>query len=265
MDVIVNNLDFFGVSGGKLQIANNTGNLTSSAQPAFNNLIAKGWIIDVGTPPNIPDDQENPEAVTDLSSSNTTLTSTDLSWSPTTDNVAVTDYEVFQDDVTIGSILGTTSLNVTGLLPSTNYIFTVFAKDAAGNISLVSNTENVTTLEDIEPPAAVADLISSNITSTTTDLTWTASPDNIGVTDFEIFQDGVSIGLTGGLTIFNVTGLAPTTSFVFTVFALDAAGNISSVSNLSNVTTLEVPDTEDPTAIGDLSSSNTTITTTDLS
>ena len=139
LDAIVNNMDSFGISGGKLQISNNNGNLTSSAQPAFDNLIAKGWEIDVGAPPNAPDDQESPSAVTDLSSSNTTLISTNLSWSDATDNVAVTDYEVFQDGVTIGSTSGLNSFNVTGLLLSTSYVFTVFAKDAAGNISAVSN------------------------------------------------------------------------------------------------------------------------------
>ncbi|SNY99617.1 hypothetical protein SAMN06265377_1428, partial [Flagellimonas pacifica] len=40
-------------------------------------------------------DTESPNAVSDLSSSNTTSTSTDLSWSDPGDNVGVTDYEVF--------------------------------------------------------------------------------------------------------------------------------------------------------------------------
>ena len=211
-------------------------------------------------------DTEAPTAVTDLSSSNTTFNSTDLSWSPSTDNIGVTNYEVFQDGVSIGNT-GTTTFNVTGLAELTSYDFTVFAQDAAGNTSPVSNTETVVTLQapDTEAPTAITDLASANTTTTTTDLSWSASTDNVGVTNYEVFQDGVSIANTGVTTAFNVTGLAPSTSYDFTVFAEDAAGNVSTVSNTETVVTAGVPDTEAPTAVTDLSSANTTFNSTDLS
>ncbi len=214
-----------------------------------------------GTP-----DTEAPSAITDLSSANTTSTTTDLTWSASTDNVGVTNYEVFQDGVSIANTGTTTAFNVTGLAPSTSYDFTVFAEDAAGNTSLVSNTETVVTqaAPDTEAPSTIADLSSANTTSTTTDLTWSASTDNVGVTNYEVFQDGVSIANTGTTTAFNVTGLAPSTSYDFTVFAEDAAGNTSLVSNTETVVTQAAPDTEAPSAITDLSSANTTSTTTDL-
>ncbi len=210
-------------------------------------------------------DTEAPTAVTDLSSSNTTENTTDLSWSASTDNVGVTNYEIFQDGVSIGNSGINTTFNVTGLTPGTSYDFTVFAEDAAGNTSAVSNTETVNTLADGQAPSAIVDLSSSNTTDTTTDLTWSASTDNVGVTNYEVFQDGVSIANTGTLTNFNVTGLTAETSYDFTVFAEDAAGNTSPVSNTETVVTTAAPDTEDPTAITDLSSANTTATTTDLS
>ncbi|MDC6366878.1 MULTISPECIES: fibronectin type III domain-containing protein [Flavobacteriaceae] len=210
-------------------------------------------------------DAEAPSAITDLSSSNTTMTGTDLSWSASTDNVGVSNYEVFQDGVSIGNTGTNTTFNVTGLAPNTSYDFTVFAEDVAGNVSLVSNTETVNTLSDSQAPTAVTDLSSTNTTSTTTSLSWSTSADNIGVTNYEVFQDGVSIGNTGTNTTFNVTGLTASTSYDFTVFAEDAAGNTSLVSNTETVNTLALPDTEAPTAISDLSSSTTTSTTTDLS
>ncbi|WP_421809238.1 fibronectin type III domain-containing protein [Flagellimonas sp.] len=211
-------------------------------------------------------DTEAPSAVTDLSSSNTTSTGTDLAWSASTDNVGVTNYEVFRDGVSIANTGTTTTFNVIGLSPSTSYDFTVFAEDAAGNTSAVSNTETVNTpgVPDTEAPSAVTDLGSSNTTSTGTDLTWSASTDNIGVTNYEVFRDGVSIANTGTTTTFNVTGLSPETSYDFTVFAEDAAGNTSAVSNTETVNTLAAPDTEAPSAVTDLSSSNTTSTGTDL-
>ena len=129
---------------------------------------------------------------------------------------------------------------MTGLTAGTSYDFTVFAEDAAGNVSAVSNTETVNTpsAADTEAPSAVTDLASSNTTSTGTELSWSASTDNVGVTNYEVFQDGASIGNTGTSTTFNVTGLTAGTSYDFTVFAEDAAGNVSVVSNTETVVTL---------------------------
>ncbi|NER11543.1 fibronectin type III domain-containing protein [Muriicola jejuensis] len=184
-------------------------------------------------------DAQAPNAVTDLASSNTTDTATDLSWTDPGDNVGVVDYEVFQDGVSIGTTGGATTLNVTGLTASTSYDFTVFARDAANNTSGVSNTATVVTqaAADAQAPNAVTDLASSNTTDTATDLSWTDPGDNVGVVDYEVFQDGVSIGTTGGATTLNVTGLTASTSYDFTVFARDAANNTSGVSNTATVVT----------------------------
>lgn len=80
-----------------------------------------------------------------LSASGTTSSSTNLSWSGATDNVGVTGYDVYQGSSLIGSTASTT-YTVTSLSPSTTYSFTVKAKDAAGNISVASNSVSVTTL-----------------------------------------------------------------------------------------------------------------------
>jgi hypothetical protein len=80
-----------------------------------------------------------------LAASGTTSTTTNLSWSGATDNVAVTGYDVYQGSSLIGST-ASTSYTVTSLTPSTTYSFSVRAKDAAGNISSSSNTVSVTTL-----------------------------------------------------------------------------------------------------------------------
>lgn len=80
-----------------------------------------------------------------LAASGTTSTSTNLSWSGATDNVAVTGYDVYQGASLIGST-ASTSYTVTNLSPSTTYTFSIRAKDAAGNVSSSSNSVNVTTL-----------------------------------------------------------------------------------------------------------------------
>jgi endonuclease I/chitodextrinase len=89
-------------------------------------------------------DTTAPTAPTSLAASGTTATTTNLSWTASTDNVAVTGYNVYQGTTLLNTVTGTT-YNVTGLTASTAYSFSVKAKDAAGNISSASNTVNVTT------------------------------------------------------------------------------------------------------------------------
>ncbi|AWM13243.1 secretion protein [Flavobacterium sediminis] len=96
-------------------------------------------------------DTTAPSAPTNLAASGTTQTTTSLNWTASTDNVAVTGYNVYQNGTQIGTS-STTSYNVTGLTASTTYSFTVKAKDAAGNISSTSNTVNVTTLSGSTTP-----------------------------------------------------------------------------------------------------------------
>jgi len=91
-------------------------------------------------------DTEAPSDPTSLSASNTTETTTDLSWNAATDNVGVTGYDVYQGASVIATVTSGTSYQVTGLTASTSYAFSVKAKDAAGNISGASNILNITTL-----------------------------------------------------------------------------------------------------------------------
>ncbi|PKH49872.1 peptidase S8 [Tenacibaculum sp. Bg11-29] len=92
-------------------------------------------------------DTTAPSAPSSASASSVTQTSLTLSWSASTDNVAVTEYDVYQGATKIGSTANTT-MNVTGLTAATGYTFSVKAKDAAGNVSSSSNTVNVTTLSN---------------------------------------------------------------------------------------------------------------------
>lgn len=85
-----------------------------------------------------------PTAPSALAASGTTATTTNLTWTAATDNVAVTGYDIYQGATLKGSST-TTSYTVTGLTALTAYTFTVKAKDAAGNISVASNAVNVTT------------------------------------------------------------------------------------------------------------------------
>ena len=89
-------------------------------------------------------DTTPPTAPANLTATGHTANSVSLSWSPSTDNVAVTGYQIRQAGTVVASTAAST-YTVTGLTPSTTYAFTVTAQDAAGNISPASNSVTVTT------------------------------------------------------------------------------------------------------------------------
>ena len=194
----------------------------------------------------LPDIQP-PTAPTSLSSSSITFTSFTLSWAAATDNVAVTGYDVYQNGLKINSSnIISTSFNVSGLTAGTTYSYFVKAKDAAGNQSTASTTLNVTTsAPDTEPPTSPANLAAANITTTTFTLSWQPSTDNVGVTGYNVFKNGVkmnSANITG--TAYSVTGLSPSTPYSMTVVARDAVGNQSTSSAMTVVTIPSTPATE---------------------
>ncbi|XLS29390.1 M4 family metallopeptidase [Flavobacteriaceae bacterium M23B6Z8] len=184
-------------------------------------------------------DTEAPSAPANLIATNVTETTLDLSWDAATDNVGVTEYDVYQGTTLLGST-SNTSTGITGLTAATNYTFSVKAKDAAGNESASSNEVSVTTdtgsTADTEAPTAPTGLAASNVTQTTLDLSWNAASDNVGVTEYDVYQGSSLIGTTSG-TSTGITGLTASTTYSFSVRAKDAAANVSPSSNVVTVTT----------------------------
>jgi chitodextrinase len=180
-----------------------------------------------------------PTAAT-LAASGTTLTTTNLSWSGATDNVAVTGYDVYQNGVFKAST-SSTSYAVAGLTQSTTYTFTVKSKDAAGNVSVNSNAVSVTTLTPVPDTTAptAATLSASGTSTSATNLSWSGATDNVAVTGYDVYQNGVFRASTAATT-YAVTGLTAATAYSFYVITKDAAGNVSVASNTLNVTTLSV-------------------------
>ncbi|MFJ6723882.1 endo alpha-1,4 polygalactosaminidase [Streptomyces sp. NPDC091281] len=91
------------------------------------------------TPTSPPADTSAPTAPSGLSATGATSNSVTLSWTRSTDNVAVTGYDVFRNGAKVGSATGTTYTDA-GLTAGTTYQYQVKAKDAAGNTSGASNT-----------------------------------------------------------------------------------------------------------------------------
>jgi chitodextrinase len=185
-------------------------------------------------------DTTAPTLPTNLTVSGTTQTSTNLSWTASTDNIGVTGYDVYRDGALLASVTGTT-YTATGLTASTSYSFFVRAKDAAGNVSANSNTVSVTTSDapapDTTAPTAPT-LSASGTTQTSTNLSWSGATDNVGVAGYDVYRNAVLIGSTTTATTFSVTGLTASTTYTFNVRAKDASGNSSVNSNTVSVTAL---------------------------
>src|SRR4029078_13200383 len=76
----------------------------------------------------------------------------------------------------------TTSFSFTGLGCGTSHVLGVQAFDAAGNVSPRSTVTAATNAcPDVTAPTAPSALAAGVATTTTIPVTWTASPDNVGV------------------------------------------------------------------------------------
>ena len=176
---------------------------------------------------------------TTISASGTTATGTNLSWNTSSDNVGVVGYKVYQNGVLKTTTASTsTSLVVSGLSASTAYGFYVTAYDAVGNNSAASNIVNVTTLTLVDTTAPATTIVAaSGTTTSSTNLSWNVSSDNVGVVGYKVYQNGV-LKTTTASTSLVVSGLSASTAYGFYVTAYDAVGNNSVASNAVNVTTL---------------------------
>lgn len=118
---------------------------------------------------------------------------------------------------------------------------------------------------DTQAPTAATSLTVTGTTSNTVSLSWVAGTDNIAVTSYDIYVNGILKTATSGLTA-TITGLSASTTYSFYVIAKDAAVNSSPASNTVNgSTTAFVPDTQNPTAATSLVITNTLSTKISLS
>jgi hypothetical protein len=115
-----------------------------------------GWaslVINVNI---VPGDTEAPSVPASLGASSISQTSFWLGWAASTDNIAVTGYEIQCNGQIIGSPSQPPWL-VTGCQPVTLHALKVRARDAAGNWSAWSPALSVTTLPDTSNPADDSD------------------------------------------------------------------------------------------------------------
>lgn len=106
---------------------------------------------------------------------------------------------------------------------------------------------------DDEAPSTPTDVAASNQTTTSIDLSWTASTDNVGVTGYNVYIDGVYSKPTT-TTSAQITNLTPGTAYSFEIEAKDQFNNKSVKSTAINAST--TADTTAPSVPSDVAASN---------
>jgi chitodextrinase len=196
-----------------------------------------------------------PTKPTNLRATAKTLTSISMAWNASTDNSGNFSYRVrlWGDPAVVTLPKTQTSYTWTGLRPGVQYYFWVEAVDASGNKS-TSDLLVVETVRDVTPPSPPGNLTVGTVTASQVSLAWNASTDDSGIID--LYQ--VSVSPAAGNVVFTgaasatVVGLAPLTTYTFTVRARDAGWNVSQASNTVSATTAASTDTTPPTAPTDL-------------
>ena len=110
---------------------------------------------------------------------------------------------------------------------------------------------------DTQPPSQPGTLTATAVSGGEVDLAWGASSDNVGVSGYQLERcqgSGCSnfaqIATPTG-TSYKDTSVSPSTSYSYRVRASDAAGNLSSYSNIVGAST-PTPDTTAAVAAGDV-------------
>ena len=190
-------------------------------------------------------DRTPPTAPTSLVVTGTTEHSVSLAWGPSTDNSGSFSYVICCASTTVIVSQAVTSHTLEGLQSGKTYVFRVYAKDAAGNLSKSSNPVTVTLPGELAAPTKPAVTL-LDVGPTHATLSWSSTDDGPTIW-YSISIDGQPIiTLNSGAATFTCaavlvpTGCVPLnqeTTYTFTVRARDVDGNLSPVSDPVVVTT----------------------------
>jgi len=180
-----------------------------------------------------------------ISAGTITPATINIHWNASTDNVAVSGYDIYRDTFTtpITSITGT-SYTDSGLISTTQYVYKIKSKDTSNNFSVFSNAISSTTLDNIVPSTPV--ISAGTVSATSVQLLWTASTDNVAVSGYDIYRNTFTTPITSIVgTSYNNIGLTSAITYIYKIKSKDTSNNFSVFSNAITATTL---DTVAPTA-----------------
>lgn len=156
---------------------------------------------------------------------------------------------------------------------------------SSGITSALSNAITVSAPPDTTAPAAIFDLALSGPSNSAMTVSWTTPGDDGSTgtaTSYDLrystslitsgnFSSATQVTgeptplVAGTSQSMAVTGLLPSTTYFFAIETSDEIPNTSAISNVPSLATTATPDTTAPAAISDLSASNATASSVDLS
>jgi chitodextrinase len=210
-------------------------------------------------PPTV--DRTPPSQPTGLIATQVTETSVSLAWNASTDNVGVMSYSLWGEGLSgvVSAAHPTTTATWSNLRPGQTVTFRVTAFDARYNASTPSAPRTVTTVRDTTAPSEPSGLTVGTVTASTVFLQWNSGTDQFGPVRHEILVNGVPTAdavsnvPAGQVPRPAVQGawvrqLDPSTTYDFSVRAVDPSGNVSATSDVITATTQANPDRTAPTS-----------------
>jgi fibronectin type 3 domain-containing protein len=190
-------------------------------------------------------DTEPPSVPTGVAAVASSASQVDVTWSASTDDVAVTGYDVLRDGVVIATVAGDILAYAdASVAPSTTYGYQVIASDGTNRSDPSSPAVSVTTpaIPDTEAPSAPSEVTATAVSSSLVRVAWSASTDNVGVTGYDVLRDGAPIGsVAAGALAYDDATVAAATNYRYEIVARDLAGNPSLPSAAATVTTPRAP------------------------
>ncbi|MDX6547285.1 MAG: large repetitive protein [Gaiellales bacterium] len=167
-----------------------------------------------------------------------TSTSPVLTWTASSDaGSGISGYRLLRNGVVVASVTSTSYVDAAA--PAGSDCYAVQAIDKAGNLSPSSPAVTVTV--DRTPPTVPVVSAGAAATSGTPQLDWADSVDvSSGVDHYRVIRDGAAIA-TPSASAFSDGSATADGSYVYTVTAVDAAGNQSAVSAAVTVTVDTTP------------------------
>ncbi|MBI4310128.1 MAG: hypothetical protein HY591_07350, partial [Candidatus Omnitrophica bacterium] len=156
-------------------------------------------------------------------------TEINLSWVPSTDNLGVKDYQVYNGKALLGTTTST-SYTHNGVLGAT-YAYAVKACDAAHNTSAASNQVSVRVPSTIVPPPGN---LTAAVENSGIRLRWTAST-STAVRGYNVYRNGTYFRTYSTISSVDQTAVKGT-AYTYKVQAYDAGNRKSNFSNSVTVT-----------------------------
>ena len=189
-------------------------------------------------------DKTAPTTPTGVKASGVSDIQINLTWAPSTDNVAVQGYEIYRgtaaNNIAPYAVSPVNSFQDQNVGPSKTYYYQVDAYDAYNNHSAKSPVVSGCTQADTTPPTTPTNLSVVTQTGPVANLSWSASTDDYMVGSYQVYRgtSASNLQLIGGgaALTYSDTRLTSGKTYYYAVAAVDVSKNVSPQSALAVVT-----------------------------